>query len=149
MAISIPGFENIRNLSEGGSSTIYRAVWALSREVVAVKVAKSGYEDRIRKEAGIQYKLSNQNSPHPHIVTVISSGDTIDDTPYFAMELMDENLKAVLRRGLPDLDRSLTYLDQILGGLGEAHDKEIVYLLTDRTLVNLGIARYSQQPTNI
>ncbi|HLD42350.1 MAG TPA: AarF/UbiB family protein, partial [archaeon] len=57
-SLVIPGFEDATRIANGGSSTIYRAR-LFSGEDVAVKVAKPGYEERIRKEYSTQYDLSN------------------------------------------------------------------------------------------
>src|SRR3989344_6699044 len=125
-SLVIPGFEDATRIANGGSSTIYRAR-LFSGEDVAVKVAKPGYEERIRKEYSTQYDLSNPRSPDPNIVEAISSGETIERMPYFAMELMEGDFKYILRNQKPDFKKALGYLEDILNGVGSAHKKGIVH----------------------
>ncbi len=122
----IPGFDSVREFAEGGSSTVYKAVFSLSGDPVAIKVAKPGYEGRITGEARIQYSLSNPRKRHPNIVEVITAGE-VGDHPYFAMELMDGDLRRVLERGDLPAGKAMEYLQAVLSGLGTAHDKGIIH----------------------
>ena len=123
----IVGIEALEPLSEGGSSKIFRGVWSLSGERVAVKVARPDYHDVILQEAATQYRLSHPGSEHPNIVKVITSGETGAGTPYFAMELMDRSLRDLLKERRLSQDEALSYLEKILNGLSEAHGKEVVH----------------------
>ena len=122
----IPGFDSVLEFAEGGSSTVYKAVFSLSGDPVAIKVAKLGYESRIREEARIQYTLSNLRNPHPNIVEIITAGE-IGNMPYFAMELMDEDLRGIIERGELPIDRAIKYLEGVLSGLGAAHEKGVIH----------------------
>ncbi len=117
-----------RKIGEGGMATVYLA-HDLTRDVaVAIKtpkpelVAQLG-ASRFAREIQITTQLQ-----HPHIVPVLDSG-MHDGSPFYVMPLIEgESLEQRIRRGGPlPITEAITYISEILDGLGYAHDLGFVH----------------------
>jgi serine/threonine-protein kinase len=143
-----------RELGRGGMATVYLATDQKHGRQVALKVlhpdlAASLGPERFRREIGFAATLS-----HPHILTVLDSGETADGQLWFTMPYVEgETLREHLRRDkqLP-IDETLRITREIASALDYAHDKGVVHrdikpenlLLTrrgDALLADFGIAR--------
>ena len=143
-----------RELGRGGMATVYLATDQKHGRQVALKVlhpdlAASLGPERFRREIGFAATLS-----HPHILTVLDSGETMDGQLWFTMPYVEgETLREHLRRDkqLP-IDEALRITREIASALDYAHEKGVVHrdikpenlLLTkrgDALLADFGIAR--------
>ncbi|MFI5242480.1 MAG: serine/threonine-protein kinase, partial [Gemmatimonadales bacterium] len=143
-----------RELGRGGMATVYLATDTKHGRQVALKVlhpdlAASLGPERFRREIGFAATLS-----HPHILTVLDSGQTPDGQLWFTMPFVEgETLREHLRRDkqLP-IDEALRITREIASALDYAHEKGVIHrdikpenlLLTkrgDALLADFGIAR--------
>jgi TolB-like protein len=143
-----------RELGRGGMATVYLATDTKHGRQVALKVlhpdlAASLGPERFRREIGFAATLS-----HPHILTVLDSGQTPDGQLWFTMPYVEgETLREHLRRDkqLP-IDEALRITREIASALDYAHEKGVIHrdikpenlLITkrgDALLADFGIAR--------
>ena len=143
-----------RELGRGGMATVYLATDRKHGRQVALKVlhpdlAATLGPERFRREIGFAATLS-----HPHILTVLDSGETSDGHLWFTMPYVEgETLRQHLQRDkqLP-IDEALRITREIASALDYAHEKGVVHrdikpenlLLTkrgDALLADFGIAR--------
>ncbi len=105
-------------IGAGGMGEVYRAHDSRLGRDVAIKVSVSEFSGRFEREARAIAALN-----HPHICTVFDIGPN-----YLVMELVEgETLAARLQRGMPPLDETLKYGEQVAAALAAAHAKAIVH----------------------
>jgi tRNA A-37 threonylcarbamoyl transferase component Bud32 len=118
-----------QRVGSGGMSSVYKAYDLTLERVVAIKlmhreiVGDSDQLERFRREARAVAQLS-----HPHIVTVIDSGED-QGRPYIVFEFVaGETLKQKIRRtrGLP-VGEAVAYAIEVARALGAAHAGNIVH----------------------
>ncbi len=86
-SVEIPGYHNVVEVSRGGQGIVYKAVHAITKRKVAIKMLLRGaYASprelhRFEREIEIVAALR-----HPNIVTVFDSGITPDQRPFVVME---------------------------------------------------------------
>ncbi|MGH7618945.1 MAG: serine/threonine-protein kinase, partial [Gemmatimonadaceae bacterium] len=122
------GYTIDRELSGGGMSRVFMATdVSLGRRVVvkvlpAELVADVSLE-RFRREITLAARLQ-----HPHIVPLLTAGDT-EGLPYFTMPFVDgESLRAHLdARGELPVAVAVRILREVAAALAAAHDKGIVH----------------------
>ena len=117
-----------RELGRGGMATVYLAQDEKHHRPVAVKVlhpqlAVQVGADRFQREVAIAAQLS-----HPHILSLIDSGES-DGLLYYVMPYVPgESLRARLEREGPlPVDEALRMAREILGALSFAHAKGVVH----------------------
>ena len=117
-----------REIGRGGMATVYLAEDQKHRRPVAVKILHSHLaanvgSERFLREIEIAARLS-----HPHILTLIDSGET-DGHLYYVMPFVEgESLRQRLARDrqLP-LEDVLTIGRQVASALGYAHSRGVVH----------------------
>jgi TolB-like protein len=147
-------YKLLRELGRGGMATVYLATDQKHGRQVALKVlhpdlAATLGPERFRREIGFAATLS-----HPHILTVLDSGETADGQLWFTMPYVEgETLRDHLRRDKQlSIDEALRITREIASALDYAHEKGVVHrdikpenlLLTkrgDALLADFGIAR--------
>ncbi|HLB08732.1 MAG TPA: protein kinase [Gemmatimonadaceae bacterium] len=147
------GYTLERELGRGGTATVYLALDAKHQRAVALKVLHSDLAaslgpDRFRREIAFAAKLQ-----HPHILTVLDSGETASGQLWFTMPYVEgESLRHRLerQRQLP-LDDALRITREIALALDYAHRHGVIHrdvkpeniLLVDEQamLADFGIAR--------
>ncbi|TXD35311.1 protein kinase [Lujinxingia vulgaris] len=120
----------IRELGRGGYGVVYQARQEAIARDVALKflhpeVAHNEREvERFRREV---FHASGLH--HRHTITLFDYGQTPRGLLYVAMELLiGENLRErVLRRGPVSLEQGNQLLEQLLGSLEEAHERQLVH----------------------
>ncbi len=125
---SLPGFEFLGRLGEGGMGVVYRARQLRPNRLVAVKMLRVGSDpepdqlDRFRREAEALAQLQ-----HPNIVPVYEVGEH-GGRPYFCMELVDGGSLDCKLAGNPMPPREAAALVEVLAGaVGAAHAKGIIH----------------------
>lgn len=117
-------------LGRGAMGEVYAAMHVTTGERAAVKVLNTFAADdpklvrRFIREAEITSKLRGE-----HIVRVFEAGETIDGTPFIAMERLDgTDLRTVLGKE-PRLDpeRAVHLVEQVARGLETAHSAGVVH----------------------
>ena len=117
-----------RELGGGGMSRVFVATEKTLGRTVVVKVlppelAHALSIERFRREIAMSARLQ-----HPHIVSLLTAGET-DGLPYYTMPYIDgESLRARLSRGgeLPLAD-IVRILRDVAGALAYAHDRGVVH----------------------
>ncbi len=123
-------YQLVELLGEGSMSWVYRGLHAEIGASVAVKLLKPAFAEdpgqlaRFRKEAAAISSLS-----HPHILSVISSGETASRIHYMVTEYIQGQTlaKVIQTAGKLPLARSVDILRQILIALEEAHGRGIIH----------------------
>jgi TolB-like protein/tetratricopeptide (TPR) repeat protein/predicted Ser/Thr protein kinase len=147
-------YKLLRELGRGGMATVYLATDQKHGRQVALKVlhpdlAATLGPERFRREIGFAATLA-----HPHILTVLDSGETSDGKLWFTMPYVEgETLRDHLRRDKQlSIEEALRITREIASALDYAHEKGVVHrdikpenlLLTkrgDALLADFGIAR--------
>jgi serine/threonine protein kinase len=135
-------YQVIAKLGEGGMGEVYRAKDTRLDRVVALKVAKTHFDERFEREARAVAALSL-----PHICALYDVGPN-----YLVMELVD----GVPLAGPLPVDQAVEYAAQILDALDAAHKKGITHrdlkpaniLVTKHgiKLLDFGLAKQTQSP---
>ncbi|TXC75654.1 protein kinase [Bradymonadales bacterium TMQ1] len=120
----------VKELGRGGYGVVYQARQEAIARDVALKflhpeVAHNEREvERFRREV---FHASGLH--HRHTITLFDYGQTPRGLLYVAMELLiGENLRErVLRRGPLNLEQGSQLLEQLLGSLEEAHERQLVH----------------------
>ncbi len=118
-----------REVGRGGMATVYLAHDAKHRRSVALKVlhadlAASLGPERFRREIAIAAQLQ-----HPHILTVLDSGETANGQLWFTMPYVEgESLRARLNREkhLP-LEDALRVTREVADALEYAHQQGVIH----------------------
>lgn len=110
-----------RRIATGTYATVWEA-WDMVMDIpVALKIPKDDGDRRLfLDEVRIQLTLE-----HPNVLPVLNA-DYIDDVLVVASPLGRESLREQIQRGV-DAETALFYAGQLLAGLAEAHDHDVVH----------------------
>ncbi len=153
-AITIPGYEIIEKIAEGGMGAVYKARQTSMDRLVGIKVLLQKFaEDKDGRERFVREARAVAKLSHPNVVAGIDAGEA-HGIYYFVMEFLDgESMDAVLRqRGRIPWGEAAHIVRQVARALDHAHQHGIVHrdikpgnimLLKDGTvkLADLGLAR--------
>ena len=131
-----------RELGGGGMSTVFVARDNALGRTVVVKVlpyelAATVSVDRFKREIMLSAALQ-----HPHIVPVLSAGET-DGLPFFIMPFVEgESLRARLARGPLSVREAVSILKDVSRALVYAHGRGIIHrdIKPDNILLSSGSA---------
>ena len=136
------GYTIERELGGGGMSRTYLArEHALSRQVV-VKVLSPDLLQGLSIERFKREVLLAAQLQHPHVVPVLSAGDT-DGMPWFTMPYVDgESLRRKLEDGPISIGESIGILRDVAKALAYAHAHGVVHrdIKPDNVLLSSGSA---------
>ena len=129
LAALLPEYEMIGITGRGGMGTVYQAVQKNLGRPVAIKVLpvdlgdEPGFADRFRREA-----MTTAGLPHPDIVAVYDTGETVAGHWFYVMEFVEgPDLALRLAGGRMPLEEIVPLLEVICGALQAAHAKGIVH----------------------
>ena len=124
----ISHYKILEELGSGGMGVVYKAEDLKLKRTVAMKFVVSRMlkkqEDKTRflREAQTAASLN-----HPHICTIYHI-DEVEDSTFIVMEYIEgQSLKEIIGKGPLEPEKALDFAMQIVGGLQEAHEKDIVH----------------------
>jgi eukaryotic-like serine/threonine-protein kinase len=139
-------------LGTGGMCVVYRAEDLRSSSQVAIKVLPAERAENVELAARfVREAAAGKRISHVNVCSISNSGSLRDGSLYLVMELLDgEPLDRLLARGRIPLGRAVDIAQQVLRGLGAAHQlgmthrdvkPDNVMLVGERAkLVDFGIA---------
>jgi len=157
--ISIPGYEILNVVGQGGMATVYQAIQKSTQRNVAIKVmsnhlaADPSFSERFLTEARMA------NLTHPHIVTVYDAGEA-DGQNYIVMQYAGNgNFEQHIKQGIL-IEKIIEYVKQIASALGYAAKKGVIHrdvkseniLINNEDqalLVDFGIAKAVSRNSNV
>ncbi|HUL49361.1 MAG TPA: serine/threonine-protein kinase, partial [Gemmatimonadales bacterium] len=114
-----------RELGRGGNAVVYLAHDVKHNRPVAIKVISPGLAQGVRTERFLREIQIAAKLTHPHILTLIDSGEAGNDLLYYVMPYVKgESLRARLdrERQLP-VDESLRITRDVAAALSHAHNQ--------------------------
>jgi len=124
---SIEGYELTGLLGSGGSAHVYKARQLSTGQTVALKLLSNRDEASLARFAREQSLCAQLQ--HPHIIRIIDSGQTDNDTPYSAFEYIPgETLAArLLKEGPLPIKTATELMLQVLDALSCLHRQAIIH----------------------
>lgn len=122
----LPGFENLVEVGQGGSGTVYRAWQTFLNRQVAIKVVspEALLRDRRRIELEAQALARLR---HPHVVAIHESG-LLHETSYIVMEWVDGgSLQDRIEAGPLEIQEVAHLMHQLAEALVAVHALEIIH----------------------
>jgi serine/threonine protein kinase len=117
-------------IGEGGMSFVYRAIDAVTKQRVAIKVLSPALSSdaksmaRLRREAEVGARLT-----HPNVCHIERLGQTAAGVVYVVMPFIEGEVLAdrTFRLGRIPLEEAIPFVTQIAAGLSVAHELGIVH----------------------
>ena len=136
----------LREIGSGGMATVYLAEDLKHGRDVAVKVlharlASSVGSERFLREIRVSARLN-----HPHILTLIDSGQAGDALFYVIPFVDGESIRAKLdREKRVDLQETATLIRQVASALDYAHQQGVIHrdIKPENILLHRGVAMVS------
>jgi WD40 repeat protein len=125
---SIPGYEILEELGQGGMGVVYKALQAGLNRPVALKVIRAGTfadsKERTRFHAEAEAVARLQ---HPHIVQIHQVGD-YQGLPFFSMELVDGGNLTQKLGGTPwEARKAAALVEVVARAVHHAHQRNVVH----------------------
>jgi class 3 adenylate cyclase len=125
-AAGVAGYELVRVIGQGGMGVVWEAVELRFDRRVALKVHAvdcTGARDDLFAEAFVAARIGD-----PGIVRVLDVGFTLDERPFYAMELVaGTDLAALLAEGKLPARRAIGIAADIARAVAAAHDHGVVH----------------------
>ncbi len=128
-------FEIVSRLGEGGMGRVFEAIHLVFGKKIALKVLHSiGDHDEVAEQRFLEEARILERLDHPHIVKVRDAGVTTDGILFIVMELLKGNSLRDWIEGTPSGEKGPEYIDEFIGyvidvldGLQEAHDHNVIH----------------------
>lgn len=156
---TIPGYEIIDELGEGGGGKVYKAEQIKAdRRIVAIKVLHG--QTRVERERILREARALGRISHPNIVTIYDVDETAEG-PYFSMEYMaGGSLSDRIKRNKPSPQESARIVEAVGRGVAAAHTAGILHrdlkpsniLLTADGIAKVsdfGLAKFEDGPADM
>lgn len=119
----------VKSIGEGGMADVYLAMDTLLNREVAIKILRGELSNdpvnllRFQREASAASGIS-----HPNIVEIYDVGEQ-DGKHFIVMEIVrGKTLKQLIhQRGAIDIDEALIVMKQLVAGLNQAHQHNIIH----------------------
>ncbi len=123
---SIPGYQLLNHLGQGGMADVYLAIQECFGRKVALKILPSSNEDEEFRQRFLQEAKIVAQLTHSHIIAVHDVGE-ISGSCYYAMDFLPgKNLKDLIRDGLKP-KAAIHIIKQVSEALDFAHRKRFVH----------------------
>lgn len=123
---SIPGYEILGEIGDGGMGVVYKAIQTGLGRTVALKMIQGHVSRRSRERFQIE-SSAIARFQHPHIVQVFDVGDA-GGRPYFSLEFVDGGtLKDKLSGALPAERDAAELVEVMARAVQVAHDHEVIH----------------------
>lgn len=128
-AASIPGFDLLERIGEGGMGVVYRALQHQPRRTVAIKLLTALPDRPLNIQAFEREARLMASLHHPNVVTIFECGQ-IDGRHYLVMEYVSgPPLRSLMTPGQPwPIERAAPLLDRTARALSYIHDQGILHL---------------------
>ncbi|NUT44706.1 MAG: protein kinase [Thermoactinospora sp.] len=142
---SIPGYQLIEPVGQGGFAVVYRAVnERLGREVAVKVLSVTNVDERALRNFRRELEVTAKLSHHPNVVAALDTGVTALGRPYIAMDLYEGGSLADRLRahgGLP-VQEVLRAGVKIAGALAAVHETGVFH--GDVKPQNILLSRYGE-----
>ena len=128
-ALSIEGYEMVRELHRGGQGVVYEALQRSTKRKVAVKILLAGpYASKsARRRFEREIELVAQLK-HPNIISIFDSGSTKEGLPYFAMDyIRGRPLHDFVREKKLSLEEALKLFSTVCEAVQYAHQRGVIH----------------------
>ena len=129
VAVSIEGYDIVRELHRGGQGIVYQAVQKSTKRKVAIKVllegayASKSSRRRFEREIELVAQLK-----HPNIISIFHSGQTTDGHPYCVMDYVrGVSLDRHVREKKLTLEEALKLFAKVCDAVNYAHQKGVIH----------------------
>ena len=126
---SLRDYVVLGRLGAGGQGVVYRAMDRSTKRDVVIKMLRAGAHAtqadrrRFHREVELLARLR-----HPHIVSVLRSGETDDETPFYVMDYVPgESLDRYIRRKRLSLEDALRLFGAVCNAVQCAHQSGIIH----------------------
>jgi hypothetical protein len=125
---SIPGYELLEKVGEGGMGQVYRCIQLNLQRVVAIKLTDAPAGDQTAAQALREPRLM-ASLVHPHVVTIYDCGQ-VGSHSYLVLEwVAGTTLRSKMQRGQPwSVERAAPVLDAIAQAVAYIHEKGVLHL---------------------
>lgn len=160
-APELPGYQVVRQLSEGGQGIVFAAVQSSTKRKVAIKVLRDGayasHNARRRFEREIELVAQLK---HPNIIGIFDSGATPDGRQYYVMDYVrGAPLHMHVRERRLPLEDSLRLFVSVARAMQYAHQRGIVHrdlkpsnvlvdVHGDAKILDFGLAKWLAAPVD-
>ncbi|CAK0772795.1 eukaryotic-like serine/threonine-protein kinase [Gammaproteobacteria bacterium] len=152
---TIGRFRVLRELGKGAQGVVYLAQDPQLQRNVAIKTLRLQFKElREQQTMLLQEARTVGRLSHPNIISIYEAGE-FEGRPYLVFEFVDGlSLKEYLKKNGPlPISRSLGMISQILAGIANAHEHNILHgdlsphnIIVDRNgvprIMDFGVARF-------
>ena len=126
---SIPGYEILHRISEGGQGIVYQALQKTTKRKVAIKVLSHGLHAsktaRKRFEREIELVAALK---HPNIISIFHSGTTKEGLQFYVMDYVRGlSLTEFVRAAKLTLEDALKLFMKVCGAIQYAHQRGVMH----------------------
>ncbi|MBI3412222.1 MAG: serine/threonine protein kinase [Planctomycetes bacterium] len=124
---TVPGYEILGKLGEGGMGVVFKAIQLKANRVVALKMVGSGGVSKVQIDRFVLEAKAAAGLDHVNIVRVFEVGEA-DGLPFFSMEHCPGGSLASQLRGTPLQPRlAATIMKALAEALQTAHNLSVVH----------------------
>ena len=128
-------YEQLRPIGQGAGASFLFEI--LLRTRCMLKIAHTALAKHAMVRNRWKREISMMLFEHPYIVPLVDYGTMDKGEPYIIMGLAQSAMDSEMKKGVT-IDQLLTWIEQILQGLGHLHARNIVHqdFKTENVLIN-------------